>query len=141
MNGEKYMYDEMERCYIDEDGIKYYPQSSIVDLHKIYHYGEIDKFDDGNYMERKYQKHKEICNRLNELYVSKNKEYGDSFGKAYGRRGALSAVIQLEHKMERLSNIVGNDNIKYESLEDTVADLANYAIMLLTEIELDKGEY
>ena len=92
--------------------------------------------------EEKYQKHFEICNRLNDLYISKNKEYGDSFGKAYEELGLYSAVTQMYHKMQRIVNITKNydEELEYESLEDNVRDLANYAVMLLTELEIKKGD-
>ena len=89
--------------------------------------------------EEKYQKHFEICNRLNDLYISKNKEYGDSFGKAYKEIGIMSGVSDIYHKVQRLVNITKNkEELKYESLEDTIIDLANYAVMLLTELEIDR---
>lgn len=85
----------------------------------------------------KYQKHKEICDSLNELYITKNKEYGDSFGKAFKEFGPYSGTIDIYHKMQRLIYIVKNNGkeLEYESIEDTLRDLANYSIMLLVEME------
>ena len=53
----------------------------------------------------KYKKHKELCNELNELYIKKNKEYGDSFGKAVKDLGLYSGVVQMYHKLQRIINI------------------------------------
>lgn len=89
-------------------------------------------------IQNKYDKHKEICDRLNDLYISKNKEYGDSFGKAYKRLGITSAITQIYHKYERVLEIYDKEDIEYESLEDNLIDTANYIIMLLTELELEK---
>ena len=85
----------------------------------------------------KYNKHKELCNELNELYIKKNKEYGDSFGKAVEDLGIVSAITQIYHKTQRLVNIYNKDEIVYESLIDNLKDLANYAILTLIELEME----
>lgn len=95
-----------------------------------YRYGEEEVLS-------KYKKHKEICDKLNELYISKDKEYGASFGKAYKRLGKTSAITQIYHKFERVLEIYDKEDIKYESLEDNLIDTANYIIMLLVEMQDD----
>ncbi|OLS02410.1 nucleotide modification associated domain-containing protein [Tissierella creatinophila] len=79
--------------------------------------------------------HEKICDELNELYITKNKEYGDSFGKAYEDIGPISAITQIYHKTQRLVNIYSKDEIVHESLIDNLKDLANYAIMTIIELE------
>ena len=89
-------------------------------------------------IEEKYNKHKELCNELNELYIKKNKEYGDSFGKAVEDLGLYSGVVQLYHKLQRIINITKNgltEELEYESLRDNLIDLANYALITVVEME------
>ena len=86
----------------------------------------------------KYNKHKELCNELNELYIKKNKEYGDSFGKAVEDLGLYSGVVQMYHKLQRIINITQNGligELEYESLRDNLIDLANYALLTVVEME------
>lgn len=85
----------------------------------------------------KYDRHMEICKKLNEIYIKKNHDYGDSFSESYGRYGNVMPIIRLEDKLNRFRNLVmnGNVEVKTESMEDTLLDLANYAIMTVIEIE------
>ena len=53
--------------------------------------------------------HMNICNRLNKIYLAKNKDYGNSFGEQYQEYGITSSVIRLDDKMRRLKQITKND--------------------------------
>lgn len=89
----------------------------------------------------KIEKHKEICNRLNSLYEAKNEDYGDSFGKSYKEYGLTMPCIRLEDKLNRLKSLNFSKSTKVnESIEDTLMDLANYAIMTLIELEGEENE-
>ena len=85
----------------------------------------------------KTDRHMEICKKLNEIYVKKNHDYGDSFSESYGKYGNVMPIIRLEDKLNRFRNLVmnGNAEVNTESMEDTLLDLANYAIMTAIEIE------
>ena len=85
----------------------------------------------------KYDRHMEICKKLNEIYTKKNHDYGDAFSESYGKYGNVMPIIRLEDKLNRFRNLVmnGNVEVKTESMEDTLLDLANYAIMTVIEIE------
>lgn len=85
----------------------------------------------------KTKKHKLICEKLNKLYETKNEDYGDSFGKSYKEYGLTMPCIRLEDKLNRLKslNFSRTIKVKNESIEDTLMDLANYAIMTLIELE------
>lgn len=85
----------------------------------------------------KIKKHKLICEKLNKLYEAKNADYGDSFGKSYKEYGLTMSCIRLEDKLNRLKslNFSRTIKVKNESIEDTLMDLANYAIMTLIELE------
>lgn len=75
-------------------------------------------------------KHKEICEKLNKIYEKKNHDYGDSFGETYNELGIISCITRMNDKMNRLKTLVKTDNqVKDESVSDTLLDLANYAIM------------
>lgn len=83
----------------------------------------------------KLDKHKNICNKLNEIYKDKNHDYGDSFGETYKKLGIVSAVTRITDKVNRLQSLSTREHkVKDESMEDTLMDLANYAIMTLIEL-------
>lgn len=85
----------------------------------------------------KSEKHLEICRELNTIYKAKNKDYGDSFGKSYTEYGLTMACIRLEDKLNRLKALSKNkeQQVKDESIEDTLLDLANYVIMTVIEMK------
>lgn len=60
---------------------------------------------------------------------------GDSFGKSYKEYGLTMSCIRLEDKLNRLKSLNYNkfSKVNDESIEDTLMDLANYAIMTLIE--------
>lgn len=91
-------------------------------------------------VEDKYKIHKELTDKLNPLYVAKNTDYDDSFGKSIDDSGYLAAITRMEDKMRRikalLSKVEGNQKVANESIQDTLMDLANYSLMLATEVEL-----
>lgn len=80
--------------------------------------------------------HREICNKLNSIYLKKNHDYDDAFAKSYAEYGMTMACIRLEDKLNRLKALSKTDSapcVKEETIEDTLMDLANYAIMTLVE--------
>lgn len=101
---------------------------------------------------RKIERHKEICLEINDLYIRKNHDYGDSFGISFTEEGMAMVRIRLGDKFNRFKTLSRNNEqkVKDESLRDTLIDLANYAIMTLVEMDVrdedeqmplfDKGE-
>lgn len=89
----------------------------------------------------KVRHHADICEELNEIYARKNHDYGDSFGKGYAEYGMVMAVIRLEDKLNRLKSLIKAESlVKDESINDTLMDLANYAIMTVMERERTTDE-
>lgn len=85
----------------------------------------------------KYNKHKEICNELNQIYRAKNHDYGDSFGETYEKLGLISAVTRITDKVNRLQSLCTKEQklVEDETIIDTLYDLANYSIMTIIELE------
>lgn len=84
----------------------------------------------------KVDKHKRICKELNDLYERKNADYGDSFGKSFKEYGLTMACIRLEDKLNRIKALSKQEaKVSDERIEDTLMDLANYAIMTLVELD------
>jgi hypothetical protein len=84
------------------------------------------------------EQYKKLLQEKYDVYVRKNKDYGNSFEEQYNEYGLLSAIIRLDDKLRRLKQLRENKaNVKDESIRDTALDLANYADMLV--MVLDKG--
>ena len=94
------------------------------------------------HIEPKVEQHYAICQKLNQVYKAKNHDYGDSFGDTYKKLGIISAVTRLSDKMNRLMSLaVSHDaQVKDEKIEDTLLDMANYAIMTLIELGYEVNE-
>lgn len=89
----------------------------------------------------KIERHEKMCNDLHSLYIRKNAAYGDSFGETYKKLGIISAVTRISDKYNRLVNLATNPKIDHgdESLSDTLIDIANYALMTVMELQIEKG--
>ena len=81
--------------------------------------------------EEKIIKFREIVTEMADLYEKKNRNYGDSFGKLYKDLGPIAGLVPLHNKLDRLTNLIKGDSNNFESIEDTLTDLACYAIMNL----------
>lgn len=74
----------------------------------------------------------DLTKEMNELYERKNRDYGNSFDQTLNEFGVVAGLIRMNDKMNRIKSIYNKDtNVKDESLEDTLIDLANYAVMTL----------
>lgn len=85
----------------------------------------------------KIEEHRNLCEKLTEIYKAKNNDYGDSFGKSVREYGFTAALVRMEDKFNRLKTLLrpnANQQVKNESIHDTLLDLANYALM--TDIEI-----
>lgn len=86
----------------------------------------------------KVQEFRNIVNKMADTYEKKNSNYGDSFGKLFGELGAVSGLVPLYNKLHRATSLINGDTNHYESLEDTLIDMACYAIMNVIEMRNKK---
>ena len=80
----------------------------------------------------------EVCNEVKDLLIRKNHDYGNSFSKQYEKYGLLSGIIRMDDKMSRIENLMKRDAKVDESIEDSIRDLAGYAILTLVEMRKRK---
>lgn len=84
---------------------------------------------------------KQIANGLTELYERKNADYGNSFSKTFEEFGMTSTVVRLSDKLERLKTLSKQEaKVKDESIQDTVMDIAVYAMLTLMELMNKDGK-
>ena len=86
----------------------------------------------------KVQEFRNIVNKMSDTYEKKNSNYGDSFGKLFGELGAVSGLVPLYNKLHRATSLIQGDENHFESLEDTLIDMACYAIMNVIEMRNKK---
>lgn len=83
----------------------------------------------------KQQEFKNITTEMSELYKAKNHDYGDAFGQTFAELGIISAITRISDKTNRLKSLATKDQlVDDERIEDTLMDLANYAVMTLIEL-------
>ena len=76
---------------------------------------------------------------LQEIFVKKNTDYGNSFEESLEKHGLIAAIVRMEDKMSRLNTLSKNEAlVKDESIIDTLKDLSNYALM--SAVWLEQGE-
>lgn len=87
--------------------------------------------------------HEDLCAELHKLYVAKNADYGNSFAKV--REEIPNAIlVRLSDKLNRLKSLMTKDDddrkVRDESIDDTLMDIANYALLELVERRYE-GDY
>ena len=92
-----------------------------------------------------YEKAKLHCallTKIQKLYQDKNHDYGDSVSKTFDEYGLTSFLVRMDDKMNRIKTLNKTNDIKVrgEKLEDTLLDLANYALLAIVEIQYRANE-
>lgn len=79
--------------------------------------------------------HKEFLDYLHNLYITKNNDYGSSVHDTYLKYGMSAYLIRIEDKLNRARNLtLKSQMVDDEKMEDTLLDLANYAILAAMEL-------
>lgn len=83
-----------------------------------------------------------VAEEIKMLHTKKNDNYGNSYTKLFDDLGEIAGLVPLHNKLDRLTNLVKNPNTEnfYESKEDTLLDLASYAIMMVVELRRKEDE-
>jgi hypothetical protein len=75
-----------------------------------------------------------ILRRMDSTHTRKNNDYGDAAYQGYKKYGPAYFLVQLHNKLSRLESLTINNRsqmVKDESIDDTLLDMANYAVMYL----------
>ena len=96
-------------------------------------------------MNDKIELHKKLLDSMHELYIKKNSDYGDSVHETYKKYGLVSFLVRIEDKLNRVRNLnkdnvkISDAKVKDEKIEDTLMDLANYAILAIMELKRENS--
>lgn len=85
----------------------------------------------------------EITKQMAKTYAIKNHDYGDSFSEGLKKIGPAYATGRLHDKLNRIINLTKPDvsqQVKDESIKDTLLDLACYSIMFYMEYSSTGGD-
>ena len=80
-----------------------------------------------------------ILDEMQSIHIAKNKDYKGSADGTADKFGITAYAIRLGDKYNRFVNLIDNENqVKDESIEDTLIDMANYAVMALAWFRKNK---
>lgn len=75
-----------------------------------------------------------ILNEIKQLHNRKNADYGDSFDKTLDEFGLVASATRMSDKFNRFKSLMrcsSSARVEDEKIEDTLIDLASYAIMTI----------
>lgn len=73
-----------------------------------------------------------ILNEIRQLYNRKNADYGNSFDKTLDEFGIVASATRMSDKFNRFKSLIKNPaQVSDEKIEDTLIDLASYAMMTI----------
>jgi isopropylmalate/homocitrate/citramalate synthase len=73
-----------------------------------------------------------ILNEIRQLYSRKNADYGNSFDKTLDEFGLVASATRMSDKFNRFKSLIQNPaQVPDEKIEDTLIDLASYAMMTI----------
>lgn len=87
--------------------------------------------------------HEALCNNIHTLYDRKNSDYGDSVSDTFNKFGIDAFLVRMYDKINRVYSLTRPDvkqTVQDEKIEDTLLDLANYALIALTELQYRKSQ-
>lgn len=71
-----------------------------------------------------------LLDQIKDTHEKKNHDYGNSFVKSMDEFGMPAAAIRLSDKLNRFKSLIKSEaQVTDESIEDTLLDMAAYAIM------------
>lgn len=78
--------------------------------------------------------HAAIVGELHDTFKRKNHDYGNSFSELYAEVGIPYAYGHLKEKLNRVKSLMSDKaQVEGESMDDSLLDLANYAILTVME--------
>lgn len=106
---------------------------------KDYIEGKHTKSNISTELQYKLNEHSKLCDGLKELYATKNADYGDSMHPLFEEYGLTAFLVLFGIKIQRIKNLSETGNKQhYESITDSLYDLANYALIAITELKAEE---
>lgn len=83
-----------------------------------------------------------IVDNMKEVFARKRNDYGATTTETFRRFGPVSMLTRMYDKLGRIENLTlkhTDTTVCDESVEDTLLDLANYAIIMILEINKSRS--
>ena len=94
--------------------------------------GEEEDLPFPGYVDTNPYTYSNILKRMDDTHTRKNHDYGDAAYQGYKKFGPAYYLVQLHNKLSRLESLTNKtQQVKDESIDDTLLDMANYAVMYL----------
>lgn len=86
------------------------------------------------------RRHRKILDEMADTFSKKNSDYGNAFEEILDDFGASYAVGRLKEKHKRLTKLITSNKqeVEDESIEDTLLDMANYAVLTIMWLQKQK---
>lgn len=86
------------------------------------------------------RRHRKILDEMADTFSKKNSDYGNAFEEILDDFGASYAVGRLKEKLKRLTKLIttNKQEVVDESIEDTLLDMANYAVLTIMWLQKQK---
>ena len=83
------------------------------------------------------EEYKKIVTETMELCIKKNKDYGSSVEDTFEKFGNISYLVRITDKYNRICSLLNREGeVKDESIDDTIRDMANYSFLWLASRNL-----
>ena len=87
------------------------------------------------------EEYKKIVTETMELCVKKNKDYGSSVEDTFEKFGDISYLVRITDKYNRICSLLNKEGeVKDESIDDTIRDMANYSFLWLASRNLKENK-
>ena len=114
---------------INMEDVSFNTEGYIVDLDDV-------KEETANPFMEEYEK---IVLDTMKLCIAKNKDYGSSVQDTYNKFGDVSYLVRITDKYNRICTLLDKEaEVKDESIDDTIRDMANYCFLWLASRKLNK---
>lgn len=106
----------------------------------IEQYGSKKEISWDNLMTEDERRHRKILDEMADTFSKKNSDYGNAFEEILDDFGASYAIGRLKEKHKRLTQLVisSKQKVEDESVEDTLLDMANYAVLTIMWLQKQK---
>ena len=95
-------------------------------------------------IEQEIKEFERLTRMMAGTFKQKRNDYGQSTTETFEKFGPVSMLTRMHDKMARLDRILGQNVVRQvndERVDDTLLDLANYALITIIELDKEKMRY
>ena len=83
-------------------------------------------------MNKFMEEYETLVDNMKETCKRKNADYGSSVEDTYNKFGDISYLVRITDKYNRICSLIDKEaEVKEESIDDTILDMANYCLLWL----------